>query len=126
MGTGLPPPIDPNAGGPMAPGNIQQMLHANLQPNGQPVGGQPGAPGAPGGGMPQAPPPRVPLPPWGDSHGTPGGVPDASVPMPAGLPGADDEGQEPKGPEETDPAQGAPSQVHLRLLKALGMLPGGK
>lgn len=58
----VPPPIDPAAGGPTAPGNIDKMLQTQTQPGGPSTG-------------PQR---RQPLPPWGDSQGDV--VPKAALP----------------------------------------------
>lgn len=52
MPSTVPPPIDPTAGGPTAPGNIQQMLATNM---GDAGGQQP----------PTSGPARRALPPWG-------------------------------------------------------------
>lgn len=56
----VPPSVDPAAGGPTAPGNIQSMLQTNVA---GPTGPQ-----------------RRPLPPWGDSQGD--GRPSMGMPSP--------------------------------------------
>lgn len=108
-----PPPVQPTAGGPTSPFNIQSMLQTNR-------GNAGGGGAAPGGADPQAPQ-RRPLMPWGNSHGEPaGGGDQGQAPMAFG------------GAEGASPGMGAPNGgmddptkgplVMLRLMKAMGQL----
>lgn len=114
----VPPSVDPAAGGPTAPGNIQSMLQTNVA---GPTGPQ-----------------RRPLPPWGDSQGD--GRPPMGMPAPPlagafdttkGTFGADDStynGDEQFGdknllniPGRVQAGASGP-MVMLKLLKSLGHL----
>lgn len=113
-----PAPGTMMGGGPLAPQNIGQMLHAK-------VGGVGAAPTAGGAGTPagvQAPPTAAPLPPWGDS-GTRPAAPSAApaaparVPFNAGLDASHDAG----GPGiEQGAAQPMNPAMMLRLLRTMG------
>lgn len=101
-----PPPIDPSAGGPTSPFNIDQMLKTNQGNAGGSTNAQPGS-------GPQQPVRRTSMPPWGDSQGKPT--------MDAGTGASADPtmgGAAPTGVDANDPSQGP--LVMLRLLKAMG------
>lgn len=118
MGMQVPPPIQPTGGGPTSPMNIGSMLQPD-QTMGQP--------GQPGGQTP-----RTPLPPYGDSQGTPPftGMADSS---PAGVGQYGDVDAGPadaqgnsymSGQKGSEIHAGSPSLVMLRMMHALGKLGG--
>lgn len=138
LGAQFPPPmqapLQPTAGGPTSPMNIQAMLKAKLAD--LPAGGAGGGMGGPTPGGPTAPaaqaPVRVPLPQWGDSAGSPMHDPTggSGTGMGTGM------GMPPEGGAAPDPqgggdgggggATGAPSLIMLRLMRAMGQLPGSQ
>lgn len=109
----VPPPIEPTAGGPTSPFNIQSMLQTNR-------GNAGGMSAGPMG--PQQPTRRAPLTPWGDSQGKPAGTmsntgDDLGHPADQNGPGMNAMQQ---GTDATDPSKSP--LVMLRLMKALGKI----
>ena len=101
MGAGMPP-AEPSAGGPDSPFNIEQMLKTNMQ------GAAPAQPPAPA---------RRPLPPWGDSQGTPRtDYSTSEFETNAGQAPMGDEGATAMG----DAGGQMSPMVMLRLLRSLG------
>lgn len=103
-----PPPIQPTAGGPTSPFNIQKMLQTNMGN----AGGMSGPSSDPMSAIAAQPVRRAPMPSWGapGQAGSSAGTDTMNAPPGAGA----------MGGKMGDPSQGP--LVMLRMLKAMGQI----